>query len=100
MCPYSERQKDRSSAIIFSKHTRTPVQAVQHFISYTYKREKKCSLHYCTFNRDAQATDLMPYVLKGKVTLKNVTVKGRQPFHLSANPGIFKDYVVEGVTLK
>lgn len=53
-----------------------------------------------TFNRDAQATDLKPYVLKGKVTMKNVTVKSRKPFHLSANPGIFKDYVVEGVTLK
>ena len=44
-CPYPERQKHRSYAIIFSNHPRTPVQAAQYWI-YVIDRTRYVFFEY------------------------------------------------------
>lgn len=47
-----------------------------------------------TFNRNVKDKDLIPYIAKGVVNLKNVTVASGKPLGVSLNPDMFKDYTI------
>jgi hypothetical protein len=47
-----------------------------------------------SFKRDMHEEGLYPYIVKGVVNLKNVTVASGNPLGVSRNPGLFKDYTI------
>ena len=49
---------------------------------------------FSSFHRNVDEEGLLPYIAKGVVNLKNVTVTSGKPLGVSTNPELFKDYTV------
>ena len=46
------------------------------------------------FKRDADEEGLYPYIAKGVINIRNVSVASGKPLGVSVNPGIFKEYTI------
>ena len=57
-------------------------------------KDYKGPMIFGTFGRNVDEKGLQPYIAKGVINIKNVTVASGKPLGVSLNPKMFKDYTI------